>query len=169
MVAGNPLLLNVVDLRRVVGTVRDLDVDVALDDLALSTVQVPAAAELSIRLRLETLSGGVSALGTLEVPWVGECRRCLEPVSGTITVAADEVFEDRPTEGETYAIANDQIDLEPMIRELVLLALPQNPLCSDTCEGPVPDELPVTVESDEPPAPALDPRWAALDDLSFDS
>ena len=169
MVAGNPLLLNVVDIRRVVGTVREVAIEAALDGLTLSTVRVDPTTDLSIAFKLETLSGGVSVLGTVEVPWEGECRRCLEPVTGTLTVAADEVYEERPTEGETYPIENDQIDLEPMVRELVLLALPQNPLCSDGCLGPVPDELPVTVESDEPVSPKLDPRWAALDDLTFDS
>ena len=51
----------------------------------------------------------------------------------------------------------------------VLLSLPQNPLCSATCEGPIPEELPVLVaDDDEGSVSPKDPRWAALDDLRLD-
>jgi uncharacterized protein len=86
-------------------------------------------------------------------------------VEGPLDVEVAEVFEEHPTEGETYPISGDHIDLEPMVRELAILGLPINPLCRDDCAGPVPDVLPVSVESDEEAEPAPDPRWAALDAL----
>ncbi|NLA37302.1 MAG: DUF177 domain-containing protein [Actinobacteria bacterium] len=165
MVAGNPLLLNVVDLRRVAGTSRRIDIDEPFADLELSTVRVPNDQPVHLALTLESASGSVSADGTLTVPWVGECRRCLEPVAGQLTIEVAEVFEDRPNEGETYPIVNDQIDLEPLVRELVLLSIPLNPLCSEDCAGPIPDEIPVTVEDSGVEKPKKDPRWAALDAL----
>ena len=121
--------------------------------------------ELTVDLMLETLSGGINATGTIRGRWDGECRRCLDTVSGDLDVPVAEVFEDAPTEGETYPIAGDHIDLEPMVRELAILGLPINPLCSDDCAGPVPDLLPVQVATEDEPEPALDPRWAALDAL----
>src|SRR5690349_285219 len=130
----NPLLVNVVELRRSVGNQREFHQEVELDDVALVSARV--------------------ALGsTLHVDLV------LEPVSGGLAVDVAEVFEDRPTEGETYPIDGDTIDLEPMVRELTVLALPVNPLCSDDCAGPVPEAFPVVVESDDDEPPA-DPRWA---------
>ena len=46
------------------------------------------------------------------------------------------MFEADPTdEGETYPLDGDQIDLEPMVRDAVLLELPLGPLCGDDCAG----------------------------------
>ena len=78
-----------------------------------------------------------------------------------------------PADGETYALGKDEVDLEPMVRETVLLNLPVAPLCSETCEGPDPDRFPTSVVIDEPleeepPEPAVDPRWAGLAQLTFD-
>ena len=112
--------------------------------------------------------------GTLHVSWVGECRRCLEPTGGVADVDVREIYERSAVEGETFELDGDQVDLEPMAREQVLLALPLAPLCDDACVGPAPDQFPATVERDahEPDGdddrPAGDPRWAALDALNFD-
>ncbi len=76
-----------------------------------------------------------------------------------------EIFEARPTEGETYLLAGEQIDLEPMVRDAVLLALPLAPLCTADCEGPAPDQFPTGPPADD--AVILDPRWAALRDLDL--
>lgn len=165
MVVGNPLLLNVVDLRRVAGTTRRIELDEEFTGLELSTVRVPSDRPVHIDVILESSSGSISADGTLTVPWVGACRRCLEPVAGELSIEVAEVFEDRPTEGETYPIVNDQIDLEPLVRELSLLSIPLNPLCSEGCAGPIPDEIPVTVEDSGSDVAKKDPRWAALDAL----
>ena len=81
-----------------------------------------------------------------------------------------EIFERVPVEGETYALGENEVDLEPMVRESVLLNLPVAPLCSESCSGPDPERFPTTVASDdaEPAEAKPDPRWAALDELSFD-
>lgn len=76
-----------------------------------------------------------------------------------------EVFEPRWEEGETYPLKGDQIDLEPLVRDAVLLTLPLAPLCEDACAGPDPEEHPVGVEGGAPSEP--DPRWAALRDLDL--
>lgn len=167
MLAGNPLRVNVVELRRQVGNQRDLSESVVLDDVALPTSRVPPGAPVQIDLVLEAVSGGVSATGTLATTWDAECRRCLDAVGGELEISVAEVFEARPTEGETYPIDEDSIDLEPMVRELVVLALPVAALCGPDCAGPMPEEFPVVVESEES-APPRDPRWAALDELRLD-
>ena len=65
--------------------------------------------------------------------------------------------------------ASDDIDLEPLIREAVLLDLPVAPLCGDDCRGPAPDTYPAEPAADPDPdaEPPRDPRWAALDDLDL--
>ena len=76
-------------------------------------------------------------------PWTGECRRCLGDAHGIARAEVREIFEARPTEGETYPLTGDHIDLEPLVRDAVLLSLPLAPLCSEGCLGPAPETLAV--------------------------
>lgn len=122
-------------------------------------------------LDLEAVSGGVTATGTLGTIWRGSCRRCLDDVEGRLDLVLDEVFEDAPTEGETYPTDGDLIDLEPVLRDAVLLALPLAPLCRPDCAGPAPDRFEVELPPEDAPGPEAevrDPRWAALDALRED-
>lgn len=145
-----------------------------LGGLAITTAAVPVDAEIGIDLLLETMLPGLVASGTITVPWEGDCRRCLGPVRSETVVEVREIFDPKPIEGETYPLGEDLVDLEPMVRDAVLLALPLAPLCGPECQGPAPDLFPTglpdgtdsTGGDDEPPA---DPRWAALSDLNFDS
>jgi uncharacterized protein len=121
---------------------------------------------------LESIEGGVCAEGVVTAHWRAECRRCLEPVEGTLRAEVREVFEAHPTEGETYPLASEELDLEPMVRDAVLLGLPLAPLCRQACAGPAPESFPTVVPGAEVPDEAArrprDPRWAALDELRFE-
>jgi uncharacterized protein len=160
----------VTELRRRPGTQREVLVAAELPGLTLSTARVPEGADVELDAVLEAVEGGITLRGHLHAPWVGACRRCLEDVEGAIDVDLQEVFEPHPTPGETYAIDGDDIDLEPLVRDAVLVQLPLAPLCREDCRGPAPDELPVVVEGEaaEDEEPQGDPRWAALDVLRED-
>lgn len=117
---------------------------------------------------VESRSSGVDVTGELKVPWTAPCRRCLEPVAGTTTIDVEEHFDLHPVSGEIGPIDdNGVIDLGPMIHDETRCALPLTVLCGNDCRGPVPDAF---VDPDDPEAPAEphDPRWSALDQLSFD-
>ena len=171
---ARPLVVGIADLRRSPGTRRRFEREVVLTGLVITTAVVPAGAEIGIDLILETMLPGLVASGTITVPWEGECRRCLGPVRASTIVEVREIFDPHPIEGETYPLGEDLVDLEPMIRDAVLLALPLAPLCGPACLGPAPDLVP-TGPADEPGRvegagePPTDPRWAALADLNFDS
>lgn len=170
----SPLLLGVTELRRRPGTQRPVSLQAALPDLAITTARVPEGAEIGLEAVVEAVEGSsaLTLTGTVTVPWVADCRRCLDEVSGVERVDVREVFETRPEPGETYPIEGDDIDLEPVLRETVLLHLPLAPLCSEDCRGPVPEAFPARpaedAEADEPVEPPKDPRWAALDVLRED-
>jgi uncharacterized protein len=162
----------VTELRRRPGTQRPVALVAVLPDLEITTARVPEGSELALDGVLEAVEGSsaITLSGRLAVPWVAECRRCLEEVSGVEEVELSEVFETRPTPGETYAIEGDEIDLEPVLREAALLHLPLAPLCRDDWRGPAPEAFPAVADEDdepgEPPGDApRDPRWAALDVL----
>ena len=170
---AHPVLrIGVMELRRRVGTQRDVHVATSLPGLHITGAQVPDDAELAIDATLESIEGGaVTVSGTVTVPWTAECRRCLDEITGVAVVDLSEVFEVRPVEGETYPIEGDEVDLEPVVRDAALLHLPLAPLCREDCAGPAPDAFPANVGGEEAAgdeAPARDPRWSALDELRFE-
>jgi uncharacterized protein len=170
-----PLVVPIAELRRRPGSRRRFTEQVTLPGLGITTAEVPAGAEVTVDVELEALSNGLVATGTVTVPWEGECRRCLAPVRAETRTDVKEIFEPRPVEGETYPCGDDLVDLEPMVRDAALLALPLAPLCGPDCRGPAPEVFPalpeheVAVGEEEASEPAGDPRWAALGDLHFDS
>lgn len=174
---ARPLTVLVADLLRRPGTRRTERLSVTLDDLAISTSRVPDGATVTVDVVVESQSASIVVDGTVSAPWTGPCRRCLGEAAGVAIADVREVFEGRPTDGETYPLAGDHIDLEPLVRDAVLLSLPLAPLCSSACPGPAPDAVVVVTADgggpvsgdDAADAPMSgDPRWAALDQIRFD-
>jgi uncharacterized protein len=162
---ASPFVVGVSELLRHPGTRRTVVVTAPLDELALSSSRVLEGSDVEARLTLEALGDtSVTATGTITAEWVGECRRCLATVDGTVRTSVQEIFEARPVEGETYPLEGDRVDLEPMVRDAVLLALPLAPLCEDACAGPEPEAHPLGTAGE----PRPDDRWAALKQLKFD-
>lgn len=162
---GGPLTVDLVELRRHTGSQRDVTTTVRLDDLRVGDMAV-VDGEIEVALVIEAVTEGVVAHGALGLVTRGPCRRCLTDVDTPVEVVVHEIFEDRPTEGETWPIDDETIDLGPVLREAALLALPLAPLCRDDCGGPDPDRFPTETTSDDDPG--RDPRWAALDDLELE-
>jgi len=162
-----PFVVNVADLVNKPGARRRERVEgrlpgpVIVVDSTLRT-EVPVAVDVL----LEWVSDGLLATGIVEGAWEGPCRRCLQPVQGTLKADVQELFEANPREGETYRLGHDFIDLELLAREALVLDLPLAPLCRADCRGLCPScggDL-NQGDCDCPPA-EVDPRWAALDVL----
>lgn len=175
--ARRPLRIGVTELLRHPATQLDvLRVVPAADlgELVVGASHVDADADVTVDLVLESQPGTVVASGEVVALWTGECRRCLEPVVGEIRAEVREVFGDEsegdPDEGDFYPLDADQVDLEPLVRDAILLNLPVAPLCGPDCRGPVPEAFAdqAAEEPDEEGEPPRDPRWAALDALDFD-
>jgi uncharacterized protein len=112
---------------------------------------------------------GVLVTGTARAGLEGECVRCLEPVHDDVVADFQELFvyDDSQTDDdendETSRLEGDLLDLEPLLRDAVVLTLPFQPLCREDCPG-------LCVEcgarlADDPGhqhEEAVDPRWAAL-------
>ena len=106
--AHGPLLVPVAELRRRVGNVDEVEGAVALDGAEVLGTRLADGAEATVALRLEALSDAVVITGEAEAPWEGECRRCLEPVSGMAIGDIDEVARTMPLDGE-LAIEDDAV------------------------------------------------------------
>src|SRR4029078_7025682 len=114
----------------------------------------------------ETIAGGIVVEGVVGSAWEGECRRCLGAAKGTIQAKVREGFESNAVEGETYKLEHDHIDIEPLVREAVMLELPIAPLCRENCKGLCPNCGTNWNEANcDCDREAKDPRWSALDVL----
>jgi uncharacterized protein len=163
-----PFVVSVADLIGRPGAQRELEVEAELPDLGVSAAAVPPGEPVRAALLIESTGLVLVASGEVRARFVGECRRCLRAIEGEAVAEVKEVFERDSTEGETYRLDGDHIDLEPLVRDAVLLALPIAPLCEETCGGPAPDSYrvaPADQPADEAP---IDPRWAALSELRTD-
>jgi uncharacterized protein len=100
----------------------------------------------------------------------GECSRCLEPLSDTLTVEITELYaypdsatEASTDEDEVSRVVDDLVDTEPVVRDAVLLALPRVPLCTEDCPGLCPDCGGRRADlGPDHGHETIDPRWAAL-------
>jgi len=162
---ATPLLVNVVELLRWPGTTKEVQVTVAAADVEFNDSRLTNE-PVDIALHLESLSNGVSVNGTAAATWQGECRRCLTPLTERMAVQVAELYQQIPDDPEAYAIENDQINLLPMVRENLLLAVPLGPLCREDCPGFCPICGNDLSEGDcGCDNTVLDPRWAGLESL----
>jgi uncharacterized protein len=165
---ARPFIVSSAALRKQVGSSRHEHRRGSIPGLAALGVVVPDEAEVDVDLTLSSYPGGIMAVGAVTAPWVGECRRCGGPVSGTVVSSVQERFAPGGESGQdedAYPLSGDELDLEPLARDAVLLDLPLAPLCAETCLGLCPRcganwNLGVC---ECPPEP--DPRWSALDSL----
>jgi len=165
-------MVRVGDLLREPGSRRPVDVTVDAERIATSAASTIPGTPLTIRGEVTAMAGGVEVVGTIGFDWYGECRRCLDDVTGHVDVEVREIAQRDPIDEEIYVIGEDLLDLESMVHELVMASLPLAPLCTEDCSGPDPERFPTTTELEAEAAardePVADPRWAALSELRFD-
>jgi uncharacterized protein len=138
--------------------------------LGMPVIGLPAGERIVVDVRLESVVEGVLVSGTASAMVTGECARCLDLVTDRLEVELTELFAypDTATDGttdpdEVSRVVDDLVDLEPVVRDAVLLALPQAPLCQEGCLGLCPEcggkraELGADHRHE-----TIDPRWAAL-------
>jgi uncharacterized protein len=141
-----------------------------LEVIATRTTSEPVTGTLTI----ESVERGVSVTGYLKVDWIADCRRCLEPVTGSEQTFVDEIFQvGAEPGGDLIPFDGETVVLDQVIHDTAMASLPLSPLCGDDCQGPDPDRyLPGVgerpIDPDAPNEPAGDPRWAALGDLKLE-
>lgn len=89
---------------------------------------------LSYDLEVEYLDKAVLVRGRLQLQLHCDCVRCLRSFEYRLDLA-DWACHLALEGEETVALINDCVDLTPYIREDIVLAFPQHPLCGPDCKG----------------------------------
>jgi uncharacterized protein len=158
-------------------------------------IGVPGDAEIQLDLRLESVMEGVLVTGTARAPLAGECVRCLEPIERELETGFQEMYSypdaddrtgghrapeagsppkrggsagDDAEEEDTLHLEGDLLDLEPVLRDAVVLELPLQPVCREDCPGLCSQCGARLVDEPEHHHEVTDIRWAALQDLNQD-
>ena len=142
-------------------------------DLGIEVIAVPPGSPIDLDLMLEAVVEGVLVTGSASAQLRGECVRCLTEISDEIEVRFQELFvyDDREVdpdeELEVSRLQDDLVDLEPLLRDAVVLALPFQPLCQDDCPGLCTEcGARLADDPDHTHGEPVDPRWAALATLT---
>ena len=160
------LVLDTHELGRRAGAMKVVRASVeAPADLGISVIEVPPGSPVELDLRLESVVEGVLVSGSATVKVRGECVRCLGEISDELEVDIQELYVYpgvEPDDDLASRLEGDLIDLEPLLRDTVVPALPFQPVCRPDCPGLCSECGKPLAEDPEHQHDLIDPRWAAL-------
>jgi uncharacterized protein len=140
-------------------------------DLGTDVIGIPKGSDLGLDLRFEAVMEGVLVSGTARGRATGECVRCLDDVAAEVVADLQElyVYPGRTPDGEDdedlRELEDDLVDLEPAVRDAVVLALPFQPVCREDCPGLCSECGARFADDPDHHHDSADPRWAALQGL----
>ncbi|MFD4503875.1 YceD family protein [Streptomyces sp. NPDC058457] len=180
----NPFVFDTHELGRRPGALQRLTrmIDAPQDFGIKGVIGVPEGAPVELELRLESVMEGVLVTGTARAQAEGECVRCLEPVEQELEADFQELFsypdaddrgrviaepgDDAEDDEDRFFIEDGLFDLEPVLRDAVVLALPMQPVCQDDCLGLCSECGARLTDDPDHHHDAVDIRWAALQGLA---
>jgi uncharacterized protein len=161
--------LRVGDLIGRPGASRRLDLSMAApEDLELDLAEI--VGPIKLEGVVESVVDGLLVRGELSVPLKMQCARCLVDLEAMVSTEVVELFTDPQRADdpgdveEGYEVRDEQLDLETLIRDALVPAVPYRPLCDEACQGLCPscgiNRNEATCDCADVSA---DPRWAALE------
>ncbi|MFI1868435.1 YceD family protein [Streptomyces jumonjinensis] len=180
----NPLVFDTHELGRRPGALQRLSRSVPAPKYlgVEGVVVVPEGTPVELDLRLESVMEGVLVTGTARASAEGECVRCLEPLRLAAAADFQEMFTypdadargrgraaepgDDAEDEDSLSLEDGLFDLEPVLRDAVVLALPMQPVCRENCAG-LCAQCGIRLDDDpDHHHDAVDIRWAALQGLA---
>jgi uncharacterized protein len=172
--ATHDLLIRVTDLVDRPGASRRVDLRLpAPEDIDASLAQV--AEPLRFTGVLESVVDGILVRGTLEATLTVDCARCLRTMQQEAAADVVELFtvpghlpDDEVEPDAGYEIDEGHLDLDTLVRDALVPAIPFQPLCNPACKGLCStcgadlNEVSCTCEETH-----TDPRWSALAGLEL--
>jgi uncharacterized protein len=151
----------------------------AEDDLPFDEDRARLVGETAVNGRASRHGEEVRVEGKIGSQVELACDRCLRPVAGPLEVEFRESFMPQALDAEARderelhrddlhlsIYEGDAVDIDELVREQLLLALPSRFVCREECKG-----LCLTCGADlnegscECPKGEIDPRWAALEEF----
>lgn len=163
------LVLDTHQLSRRVGEMLEVKrVAEAPADLGIGIIGVPLGSPIELDLRLSSVGEGVLVTGTAVVHLVGSCTRCLNEIASTEVIDVQQLFcypGKELDDADANRIEGESIDLEPTLRDEIVLDLPFTPLCRPDCAGLCPEcGTNLNTDPGHNHGEAIDPRWNQLSD-----
>ena len=96
------------------------------------------ATDLQGSIRFDRTQKGLISEGNFEAEVTNECVRCLETFTQKIQFNFTELYafnKKNMTEEELLVPENGQLDMEPMLRDFLLLNISNDSFCRDDCLG----------------------------------
>lgn len=170
-VIKTPYTVDVFDLMHRPGEMRERHLSIVVPEtFGNAMIGLPAGSELLVELRMESLHDGILLSADVDATAVGECGRCLIEVRQGVQVEIRELFAYSSDEAFEYEVHEEMIDLEPVVRDAVVLSLPFQPVCQEDCLGLCPQcGVRLLDNPDHEHENPVDPRWAALQSLSAET
>jgi uncharacterized protein len=160
----SPYTVPVFDLVHRPGEMRERELDIVVPEgFGNAVVGLKAGSTVHADARLESLHDGILVSGEVEAVADGECVRCLIDIRVPVEVEFQELFAYSFDEAFDYQVHEEHIDLEPVIRDAVVLSLPFQPVCQEDCLGLCPQcGVRLLDNPGHEHEAAIDPRWAGL-------
>jgi len=160
-----PLLINLRHLERHETVLRG---ELAAAELEIETLDplIRVSQPLRYDCQAELLDNGLLLRGTLELALDCDCVRCLKPVVHVVRLT-DWTCLVPLTGEEAVAREGDFVDLTPLIREDILLAFPQHPLCEPECPGLTQADRGKAKNQSGTTAARSSSAWSTLDKLEL--
>ena len=183
--------LNTHEVPRRAGEMKEYQLDLIVPEpLGVPLISVQIGSIVEVDARLEAVTEGILLSAEIFAVATGECIRCLDPVELEIDRTIQELYlyeddggksakkkshskksapvEEDLDEVELLYLDGVIMDLEPPIRDAIVLDLPVNPLCDPDCMGLCPDcGQKWALLAQDHAHEVIDARWAGLDGLDF--
>ncbi|MCL2606650.1 MAG: YceD family protein, partial [Coriobacteriia bacterium] len=114
--------------------------DSGLSHLRLGDIDFLAVDPIRYEISFSNVGECVHAAGTLQTQLRTTCVRCLNDFEFDLASTVDESFFFVPSEdehGDPYPVIDDsgKVDIEPLLRESLLVELPFASVCDSDCQG----------------------------------
>jgi uncharacterized protein len=160
-----PLIIN---LRHLEGQELHLEGEIPVEELDVAGLDdlIRPDGGLKYDLAAERHERGMLLQGRLSLSLQCECARCLAPFRHELVLSNWCAM--LPWEGEdAVVVRNDSVDLTPYLREDMVLALPQRPLCKPECGGFQVRSADDSGATQAMPSSESSPAWAVLNNLKL--
>lgn len=162
-----------IDLRAAVAGPVETDAEVPATDPALADLQTAPTRPVTVTGRLMPSGpGSFFWSGRVRTQVQAQCRRCLVPLTLDIDDTVGLLFtEDEDIDDPAAVIIPPraaEIDLGDLIREALILATPEFPVCREDCRGLCPRCGADLNQGACGCRPETDSRWGALEALRND-